>query len=91
MWCSSASLACSLENLIRVAPGLLLGSSFRDGQVSELRNFGACVCDFCLIRCTVENEGRVYSDGVIQPGFVSPAGIFLVAVRREAGGFSLPS
>lgn len=85
---SSASLPCSLENLIRInSADFLLGCSFSDGHVSELWNVGVCVCDLCLLWSTFKNKGRVFSYCVIQLGFVSPGTIFLVAVRREPGAF----
>ena len=82
----SAPPLCSLENRTRVtSAGLSLDCSSSDGQVSELRSAGVCLCDFFFFGLLLKHEGRVFSDGVIQPGFVSPGMHFLVFVRGEPG------
>lgn len=40
---------------------------------------------FLFFGLLLKHEGRVFSDGVIQPGFVSPGMHFLVFVRGEPG------
>lgn len=82
---SVAPAFCSLENRIRVtSAGLSLDCSSSDGQVSELRSVGVCLCGF-FFGLLLKHEGRVFADGVIQPGFVSPGMHFLVFVRGEPG------